>query len=582
MAGLNKSNNERMRKVKTKKTKNLWLINLAMDITGKKQLSLVKKAAKNCKKASMSTLRGIIDYAKDTEWGKAHDFASMLFEENDDELIKLWQKRVPKADYEDFRPFVERHKRGEANILFPGKPKMYATTSGTTNAPKWIPITDEYYDNIYNKMSTLWLYTFRMHRKDAYEGPALSIVGKAVEGYAPDGTVYGSVSGVTRRDIPKFLSHIHSAPAEVFEIEDYTARYYTIMRIGIEQDIHLIITANPSTIVEMRNNVNEFFDSYVDDIEKGTLNPNLNISKEVRAAIEPLLKPNPERAEELRELKMQHPHILPKHYWPNVKVLTTWKVGNTRVYMDKFKGEFPDDTLYQEFSYFSSECRTRLVLDGGNSTVLFPHMHYFEFIPEDEIESATPHYKQIYEIQKGKRYSVLITTYAGLYRYDMNDLIEVTGFYGEIPTIEFVQKINGIISMTGEKLHERQFIDAVKEVEKDIGVKVRFFIGFADIEDSVYHFYYEFENPDTDRQVMEKFNGFVDEKLKKLNIEYEAKRDSFRVKPPIPHFLERNAFEKFKEECLKRGYRDGQFKLNLLMQDEKRHAMFKELVKKEF
>ncbi|MBO6176292.1 MAG: GH3 auxin-responsive promoter family protein [Treponema sp.] len=558
--------------------KNSHLIKFALSVAGKIQLSKVKKASKNCRKASMQTLRQILDYAKDTEFGKAHNFSQILSTKTDDELVSLYQKNVPPQDYEDLRPFIERHKNGEANILFPGKPKMYATTSGTTKEPKWIPITNEYYENVYNKMSKIWLYTFLMHRPKCFYGQTISIVGKAIEGHAPDGTVYGSVSGVTRRDIPAFVRPIHSAPDAVFAITDYTARYYTIMRIGIEQHITIIITANPSTIVEMQNNVNQFFDDYVTDIENGTLNSKLNIDPEIRKTIEATLKPNPKRAAELRALKAEHKIILPKHYWPDFQILTTWKCGNTKVYMEKFSNSFPENTLYQEFSYFASECRAGLVLNGKNDTVLFPHYHYFEFISAEDLEKKNPKFLQLHELEKGKQYSVYVTTWSGLYRYPMNDLIEVTGFYNSIPTIQFIQKINGIISMTGEKLHERQFIEAVHQTEQETKIKLQFYVGFADVENSVYHFYYEFKDCNLPEEQVEFFNKTVDEKLKEINIEYAAKRDSFRIKTPEAHRLQKESFETYKERCILGGARDGQFKLNLLMQDEKRHKMFKELV----
>ncbi len=559
------------------KTKNVALINTALGIAGRMQLAKVNKAAKNCKKTSMNTLRAILEYAKDTEWGKAHNFSEILEAKDDDELALRYQKYQGISDYETLRPFVERHKNGEENVLFPGKPKMYATTSGTTGKPKWIPITNEYYDNIYNKMSTLWLYTFIMHRKNAFTGKALSIVGKAIEGYAPDGTVYGSVSGVTRRDIPKFIRPIHSAPDAVFEIADYTARYYTLMRIGIEQNVTIIITANPSTIVEMQKNVNEFFDDYVKDIRNGTLKADLNIAPEVRAKIESIFKPNPERADELEQLKKQHPEILPKHYWPNFQILTTWKCGNTKVYTEKFNGSFPENMLYQEFSYFASECRAGLVLNGKDDTVLFPHFHYFEFIRMEDMDNPNPKFYQLHELEVGHEYCVYVTTWSGFYRYPMNDLVKVTGFYGTIPTIQFVQKTNGIVSMTGEKLSEGQFIDSVRQAEKELGMETAFFVGFAELKNSVYHFYFEFKDSVSDQDV-KKFTELVDKNLKKNNIEYEAKRDSFRVNEPIGHKLIKNSFEKFKENSILKGARDGQFKMNLLMQDENRHEMFKELV----
>ncbi len=562
------------------KIKGAWKIKFLLGTIGKIRLFTLNKVARNCGKAQEKTLRGILEYAKDSEWGKAHNFAEILAAPTAEELYARWQKNVPPQDYEDLRPFVERHKNGEANVLFPGKPMMYATTSGTTKEPKWVPITNEYYSNVYSKMTHLWLYSFMMHRPKVFEGKCLSIVGKAIEGAAPDGTVYGSVSGVTRRDCPEFMKGLYAESADVFDIADYKARYYTLMRTGIELDIYLLITANPSTIIEMQKNVNENFEDYVKDIENGTLKADLNIPENVRKALEPCYKPNPKRAAELRELKAKYGNLLPKHFWPNIQVLTTWKCGNTRVYMEKFTDFFPEHMLYQEFGYFASECRTGLVMNGANDTVLFPHMHYFEFVKQEDIENPNPRFYQLTELEQGKRYCVYVTTYAGLYRYNMNDLIEVTGKYKTIPTIQFIQKINGIVSMTGEKIHERQFMEAVEEAEKETGIKTQFYVGFADIENSTYRFYFEFQNPDITQETADNFGKVVDEKLKKINCEYEGKRVSFRVNDPMTFILQKDSYETYKRNCIERGTRDGQFKLNLLMQDEKRHAMFKELIRK--
>lgn len=564
----------------SKKLKKNFKVNFLMNVAGGILVNKLNKASKNCEKSQEKTLRAILEYAKDTEWGKAHNYAKILQAKDPVELQKLWEENQPAIQYEDIRPFVERHKNGEENILFPGKPMMYATTSGTTKEPKWIPITNEYYKNIYSKMSKVWLWTFIHHRPKVFGGMVTSIVGKSVEGAAPDGTVYGSVSGVTRRDCPEFIHCLYCEPDEMYSIADYKTRYYCIMRTGIEKNVTLLVTANPSTIVEMQNNVNEFFDDYVTDIEKGTLKADLKLDPEIRKALEARYAPNPERANELRALKEKYGKVLPKHYWPDMQVLTTWKCGNTKVYLEKFKDSFPENMLHQEFGYFASECRAGLVMNGKSDTVLFPHMHYFEFVPEEDLDKENKRFLRLCELEKGKRYSIFVTTFAGLYRYDMNDLIEVTGFYGTIPTIQLVQKINGIISMTGEKIHERQFIEAVHLAEAETGIKTKFFVGFADLENSVYDFYYEFENVDLPEEDMKKFNSVVDKKLKEMNIEYLTKRDSLRVKDPIPFALQKESFETYKERCILAGARDGQFKLNLLMQDEKRHAMFKELVRK--
>ena len=561
-----------------KKGKNAGLIDFALGWVGRKYSKELNKAAKNCKATEESTLRGILEFAKDSEWGKAHHYAEILEAPNAEELYARWQKYQKPCDYEDYRPFVERMKNGEENILFPGKPMMYATTSGTTKEPKWIPITERYYTDVFSKMTKVWLYTFMMHRPTVFWGKCVSIVGKDVETYAPDGTVCGSVSGVTQRDCPNFMKCLYSAPRSIYAIADYRARNYAVMRTGIEQNVTSFVACNPSTVLELQRTVDENFDEMVNDIEKGTLTTKYPVEPEIRSVLEATYAPNPERAKELRELKAKYGQVLPKHYWPNIQFLTSWKCGNTRVYMDKSKDYFPPEMLHQEFGYFASECRAGLVMNGKDDTVLFAHYHFFEFTSADDMDNPNPKFYQLHELEVGKRYLVYITTYSGLYRYNMNDMIEVTGHYNTIPTIQFIQKVNGIISMTGEKVHERQFMEAVEQAQEQAGVKLRFYVGFADVDKSLYHFYYDFQTPGMTKDKVEEFTKLVDEKLKKINVEYESKRDSFRINDPIGHVLKENAFERYKMSVLEQGGRDGQFKMNLLMQDEKRHEMFKLLV----
>lgn len=562
-----------------KKTKGLWKIKAALTLVGEIQLSKMRKASKNCKKAQYKTLYDILDYSKDTVYGKEHHFKDIMNEKDVDSFFELYRKQVPLNDYEDLRPYIERHKNGEENVLFQGKAKLYATTSGTTNEPKWIPYSYKFYGDVYNKIAQTWLYLALKNSPHVFDGPSVSIVGKAVEGKAPDGTLYGSASGITRRDLPSFIEPLHTAPAAVYDIADYKARYYTIMRMGIAHDTHFIITANPSTLAEMQTNANEFFDDYINDVENGTISSKMDIAQSIRDELALFIKPNPQRAEFLRNLKQKHGTVLPKHYWPNLKVIYTWKCGNTKVYFDKIKNSFPEDCQMMEFTYLASEGRFGLVLSSKNdATVLFGHMMYFEFVAEEDIEHDNPRIYQLHELQKGKRYCPIITESAGLYRYSMNDLIEVTGFYNEFPEIIFIQKINGIISITGEKLHERHFIDAVRKTEERTGNHLRFFIGFADVEKANYNIYYEFKDRKVSVETARDFTAMVDAEIQKSNIEYESKRSSNRLKDPESFLLAEDAFEKFKARCIECGFRDGQFKLNLLLQDEKRHSMFKDLI----
>jgi hypothetical protein len=198
-------------------------------------------------------------------------------------------------------------------------------------------------------------------------------------------------------------------------------------------------------------------------------------------------------------------------------------------------------------------------------------------VEESELDKPHKHFLQIYELEKGKRYCAYVTTYSGLFRYNMNDLVEVGGQFYNTPTVHMVSKVNGIVSMTGEKLYEPQFIDAVRKTEELMGIKTKFFVGFADVRESKYHFYYEFEDKNIDPEIVKEFNKVVDRKLQEINNEYESKRASFRLKEPQAHILSANAYARFKKSMLLDGFRDGQFKFNLLMQDDMRRSKFDQI-----
>jgi len=560
--------------------KHSFLTRMLLTIAGGKVIREMKKKSKNCKKASDNTLRHILTTSKDTVYGKEHHFEEILKAKTPEELAELYHKYVPINEYKDLLPYIERHKNGEPNILFPGKPFLYATTSGTTKEPKWIPLTREYHKEVYGKMSLGWFWTLIHNKPKVFYRPGISIVGKAIEGAAPDGTLYGSISGYTFRDIPKFMLKLHTAPGDVFSIPDYKSRYYAIMRMGIERDTHIILTANPSTLVEMQSYANDYLDEFCEDIRKGTLSDKYPIPAEIRSVLEAKLKPNPKRAAELLKLRETYGTLLPKHYWPNLQIVNVWFCGNAKIYYDKVRDSYPSQTVFHEFGYFATECRAGLVLKSNcPDTTLFCHKSHFEFVHESDLDNPNPKIYQAWELEVNKRYKMIVTTCAGLYRYDMHDLLIVTNHYNEFPQINFIQKLNGVTTITGEKLHEDQFIAGVHAAEKITGKKAPFFVGFAEPLKSSYKFYYEFEDQHLSMGEAEKFTEQVDLYLKDANPEYKEKRGTGRLKAPETAILEPKAFERFKKACIDRGYRDGQFKFNLLMQDDMRHSLFKEIVK---
>lgn len=550
------------------------LINQAISVIGSIEMRKLRSASIFPRLSQGIVLRDILERSCDTVYGREHHFDEILRAKTSGEMYELFTKYNKPTEFEDYRPYVDRMMNGEADVLFKGKPVLYATTSGSTGKPKYVPMSATYMANVYGRMTRLWLYTMKRNRRKAFSGNMLTVVGKQVEGKAPDGTPFGSVSSFTKNDAPQMIKNMYPVPSIVYNIDDYAARNYTLMRFALEHNITTWIAPNPSTVLELQNNVDKWLDEFIDDIGNGTLTDKVPIPDDIRSALKAYLKPNPDRAYELRALQSQYDRVLPRHYWPNLQNLLTWRCGNTQIYLRKMDGFFPDKMFQQELGYFATECRAGLVLDGSIETVLMPHMHFFEFKREKDLDDPDAPFYQIFELKEGERYCPYVTTYNGFFRYNMNDIVQVSSAFQNTPRVHMVQKVNGIVSITGEKLYEDQFITAVAQAQASTGLVLSYYTGYVNLQESRYDWYFEFSDRRVNQKKAQAFAAVVDENLKKLNIEYESKRNSFRLKDPAVYLLQVNAFDKFKEYILNRTHRDAsRFKPNVLAQNEDNHAV---------
>lgn len=560
---------------------NKFIVNNALRIAGGIEFLRLKHASSLTRTSQVKTLRSILEAAKDSVYGKEHHFEEILAARSEKELYALYQKYNKPSEFEDYRPYVNRMLKGESDVLFEGKPALYATTSGSTGEPKFVPISQKYLKNVYGKMSRLWLYSYVRNRPNTFKGKVLAIVGKQVEGHVEDGTIYGSVSGFTQNHVPGFVKQLFSCPVPLFNIDDYAARNYAIMRFSIEHNVTGWVAPNPSTFVELQNSVDTWLDEMIEDIGHGTLSRKFDIPEEIRSVVEPMLKPNPKRAYELRKLQHKYERVTPRLFWPDLDMMASWKCGNTQIYLKKINGTMPRNTMYMELGYFATECRFGLVFDDSIETVLMPHMHYYEFKKEKDLDNPDARFYQLYELKEGERYCPFVTTYSGLYRYNMNDIVQVGSPFKATPRVHMVQKVNGIVSITGEKLYEDQFIKAVDMAQEVSGLRLAYYTGYVNLSESRYDWYFEFEDRRVRQKKAEAFAAIVDDNLKHLNIEYESKRKSFRLKDPAVYLLVPHAFDKFKEFVLNRNHRDAsRFKPNVLAQNEGNHQIIHNLREK--
>ena len=392
------------------------------------------------------------------EFGRAHNFRSIL-------TVDDYQKAVPIGDYDSLYPYIEASMNGAGEQLTSSPPIFYAVTSGTTGPSKFIPVTKE---SRSSKSRTMRIFLSALYQDhpDVFDGRILTVVSPEVQSRTASGIPCGSESGYTYRNMPAFLRALYSSPYEVFEIEDYDARYYALMRIAAEQDIRMMYVINPSTVLLMARILGKYASSIIRDIRDGTLSGEIPVSDRIREVITHGLEPRPKRAAELEQaLSAANGALLPRHVWPHQSALCCWKGGNVSLYMDKIANLFPGDMPVRDIGYLASEHRSSVpVTDDGSSGVLAVDANFYEFVPaEKDKPFQQPDILQAHMLERNRQYYVIITNHAGLYRYDMDDIIEVTGHFENSPLVRFVQKGKGTSSFTGEKLYEAQVMAAVEE-----------------------------------------------------------------------------------------------------------------------
>ena len=518
-----------------------------------------ENATKNPIESQKKVLFEYLRRNKETEYGRKYNFSNIR-------SISDYQKAVPLGDCESFHPYIEKMIKGELGILTVDKPIFFGITSGTTNKPKFIPVT-EYSRAKKAETMGLWAYYIYRDHPAVLNGKILAIVNPEVEGTTESGAPYGAESGHGYRNLPAIVKHLYSLPYQVFNIKDYDARYYCILRIGMEHNVTTLATLIPSTIVLLCEKIKIWEGKIIEDIKKGTLSRDFNIPGDIRAVLEKTLKPNPERALELENILKEKKELLPKYFWPNMQLIECWKGGPVRLYMKELPQYFGDIPV-RDFGYLSTETRNSIPMsDSGAGGVLAVTTNFYEFIPKEDAGNKEKRYLLCDQIEKGKEYFLIVTTPGGLYRYNIDDIITVDGFFNATPVIEFVQKGLNATSVTGEKLYESQVNEAVNKALEASKLLIEFFS--ASIEWGVpprYIFLVELEgNPPHDKK--KALLKYIEEGLCDQNAEYKDKRAQQVLGPPVLKMVKRGGFERYRAKKVKEGGHDSQFKVPELTSD---------------
>ena len=493
-------------------------------------------------------LQKIIDKNKDTRFGRAHDFASI-------DSYQSFCQAVPVHTYEDLRTYIESQENEKEPGLNAEQPVMYSQTSGTTGKPKYIPVLPSTLSR-YKFSQALFAWVQYSGAPGIYQGKVLAIGSPTIEGYLDTGTPYGSMSGLILASMPTPVKLKFVVPPEVFEITDYRLKYLLIAAFSLkEPDITLLASANPSTFLKLLDVIKENYEILMKFI--ATADPHclesdpelLDVIKKVR------FKPGRPRARQLQQFLGRQEDLTYQDLWPKLRTVTTWTSGSCGVLLPRLKPILPDPVQIIEMGYLASEFRGSLTVDAVNNKCIPTfHENFFEFVEREHWETQIENFIRLEQVEAGKQYYLFVTTQNGLYRYFINDIIEIEGSFNNTPTLRFIQKGKGITNLTGEKLSENQVLESLAILGGDLKFDLDFFVLLADQERLQYTLYVELP---PQKEIAEK----LDEQLSIQNIEFREKLKSGRLKPTRVLFLKPGSAEAYRKYHIDRGQREGQFKV---------------------
>lgn len=449
---------------------------------------------------------------------------------------------MPLANYEYFAPYIQRCQDGQTEALFgPDETLlMFALTSGTTAPAKYIPVTQTSADH-YRRGWNVWGIKALADHPNGYLRKILQVTSPFDEETTSAGIPCGAISGMLARNQKFIVRRFYATSPEVAKITNPLARYYTIMRFAITQDVGFISTANPSTTLTLARTAAEHADLIIKDVRDGTLTPPADIDPTITKKLTRNLRPNPRRANQLKVHLSHSKALLPKDYW-NLAFLANWTGGSTGLYIPQLR-EYFGDVPIRDIGLLASEGRFSIpVEDSTASGILDITSNFYEFIPRDQIDqlpdpnaqSTIPgefDILQAHQLQLNQEYYIFITNTAGLYRYNMGDLVRVTGFAQQTPLIEFLSKGAHTSSITGEKLTENQVVTAVNAAAQKLSLHVDTFVLAPQWDDLPFYCLHCQSPMMLTSNDLRKLAQTTDENLIQTNIEYESKRKTHRLGP---------------------------------------------------
>ena len=510
-----------------------WAMLKVMVSKGNAALRRMDAHSLDAMKSNEELLMRILSDNKDTEYGWKYGFSDIR-------SVREYQERVPYSTYDDYAPYIERMvKKGERDLITAYPVNQYAETSGSIGVQKRIPLTDRAME-VYQAYSGIRMFALaQRHYRDVLGKPLP--VGRGLNamevesGTMEDGTPKGSVSGSAIRKFKSVMPFFLTSPIPVIFPAGGMNMQYMKIRFALEdRNVSYMVSSFMTNLSDMLSFMKNNWEMIADDIENGTVNPDMVKDEESLKLILPYLKKRPKRAEELRKIFREgfDVPIVPK-LWPKLSYVSAIGTGGFAVYSDKVKqfiGDIPVD--YSVYAASEGIFASASAMNDPKYDLLTDSC-FFEFLPTDgSADEARP--LTLDRLEVGKEYEIIITNLSGFYRYRIKDVVRVLGYHNTTPQITFAYRISQMVNLAAEKTTEEHLTNAVTEFSKAIGCEIDDYCLYIDydVNPARYVLLIEPDHPlPTDR--LEEYARIFEDKLCYANREYAGCRYDRSIGHPV-------------------------------------------------
>lgn len=519
-------------------------------------------------------LMQIMDENKDTEYGKKIGF-------KDVHSVEDFQRIVPLSTYDTYADYVDRMLDGEENLMMARKCKRYCTSSGSVGKPKVLPKSGK---DLWNMQcmgfaatpacAARW-FKERGKKFPKQMGPvAIILTGhKMKDGKMGNGA--GQVPFTYLKPISKFFM---TTPNDFMypENEDAVDSTYFHLRFALQRrDISFLGSMVVTLLTTMFDYLEGNWELICKDIEMGTIDPSIKCPPALRKKWEKKFKPMPKRAAEIRkECEKGFETPIAPRIWPDF----VWSYGmvgsNLQFYVQKLRRHIGDAPIHN-MGYAAAEGYMAMPVElDVNDYVLLPRSIFFEFIPIDDPECERP--LTIGEVEVGKEYELIVTNFSGLYRYQIEDVVRVTGFYNKTPKIEFLYRNNLAMNIANEKTTTQMVDWAAAKVQEELGITFKGYSFYDDTaSEPVRYMLLAEPEGEISKDKIPEIEKSLDNWLNESNEKYFKYRRWGMIGEPKVVFLKKDTYQDYREMLKKQGKVLNQIKpVTVINTDERKEFFF--------